>query len=66
MPTNNHRMPLMTFHSDVVPKPLFPTMDSLQEVVNMASTHIPVTHRNQLISILGVYHNTLLKQLKGN
>lgn len=47
-----------------VPLSLFPTMDSLEAVVNLATAQLPISHRNQVITLLSVYHNTLLNQLK--
>lgn len=39
---------------------LFPTMGSLQEVVDLADSKLPITSRNEVISLLMTYHNTLL------
>jgi hypothetical protein len=46
-----------------VPMALFPTMGSLQEVIDLASSKLPMTDKNEMHSILMVYHNTLLAQL---
>lgn len=43
---------------------LFPTMGSLQEVVDLAESKMPITSRNELVSLLMTYHNTILKELK--
>ena len=43
---------------------LFPTMGSLQDVVELAESKLPITSRNELISLLMIYHNTLLQELK--
>ena len=50
---------------DIPPTPqnLYPVMGSLLEVQQLAESQLPITDRNQLISILMSYHNTLLKQL---
>jgi hypothetical protein len=42
---------------------LFPTMGSLQEVIDLANSKLPMTDKNEMHSILMVYHNTLLAQL---
>lgn len=42
---------------------LFPTLGSLQEVVDLADSKLPITDRNEMFSLLMSYHNTLLKQL---
>ena len=47
----------------VVPMALFPTLGSLQEVVDFADSKLPITDRNEMFSLLMTYHNTLLKQL---
>lgn len=44
---------------------LFPTLDSLQDVVHLAETRLPVADRNVLFSLLMSYHNTLLKVING-
>lgn len=42
---------------------LFPTLDSLQAVVDLAVSQLPLNNKNNAISVLMVYHNTLLAQL---
>lgn len=44
--------------------PLYPTMNSLQEVVDSAESHLPIKNRNALVTLLYCYHNTLIKVLK--
>ena len=44
---------------------LYPTLGSLAEVIQMADSKMPVSHRNEMFAILMVFQNTLLKQLKG-
>lgn len=51
-------------HIRAVPMGLFPTMGSLQEVVDYADAQLPVMSRNALCGLLMIYHNTLLKVLK--
>lgn len=46
-----------------VPMSLFPTANTLQEVVDQAETKLPISNKNELISILMLYHNTLLSEL---
>jgi len=43
------------------PMGLFPTLGSLQEVVNYGESKLPITDKNDLFSLLMTYHNTLLK-----
>jgi hypothetical protein len=42
---------------------LFPTMGSLQEVVDLADSKLPISSRNELVAILMTYHNTLIQQI---
>lgn len=43
---------------------LFPTLDSLQQVVDLAHSQLPLECKNQVTAILATYHNTLLKQVQ--
>lgn len=47
-----------------VPMPLFPTLGSLQEVVDFSESKLPIKDKNELFSLLMVYHNTLLKEIQ--
>ena len=48
-----------------VPMPLFATMGSIEEAINMASSQLPLVNKNTLMSVLFTYHNSLLlTQLK--
>lgn len=47
-----------------VPMALFPTFQSLQDVVDYADSKLPITSKNEVCSLLAVYHNTLLKVLE--
>lgn len=40
---------------------LFPTMGSLQEVVDFSKSKLPITSENEMFSLLMIYHNTLLQ-----
>lgn len=48
----------------LAPQPLYPTMGSLQEVVDFADSKLPIINRNDLVSLLMTYQNTLLSQIK--
>lgn len=52
-------------HLRAVPMALFPTMGSLQEVIDFADSKLPITNKNELNSLLFVWHNTLLKVIEG-
>lgn len=45
-----------------VHQPMYPTLDSLQDVVALAISEMPSIDRNVILRVLGVYHNTLLSQ----
>jgi hypothetical protein len=47
-----------------VPMGLFPTAGSLQEVVELAESKLPITNQNDMVCLLMTYHNTLLKTSK--
>lgn len=40
---------------------LFPTLDTLESVVDLGISQLPITSANQLVTVLMTYHNTLLK-----
>lgn len=42
---------------------LFPTRDSLQEVVDEALGKLPITSQNELIALLQLQQNTILQLL---
>lgn len=42
------------------PLGLYPTLGSLQEVVDLGDSQLPITNRNALNTLLMTYHNTLL------
>ena len=42
---------------------LYPTMDSLLEVIKYGESQAPLTTPNEIFSLLMTYHNTLLDQL---
>jgi hypothetical protein len=48
-----------------VPMTVFPTLGSLQDVVDLANSKLPITDQNEMFSLLMSYHNTLLKVLHG-
>ena len=50
----------------LVPCNVYPTKDTLQEVVKLGESQLPITDKNVLFSLLMTYHNSLFKQLKVN
>lgn len=47
--------------TNVMPKPLYPTLGSLQEVLDLANSKTPINQWNEVHSLLMTYHNSLLK-----
>ena len=39
---------------------LYPTMNSIQEVIDMAESKLPINNKNELFAILMIFQNTLL------
>jgi hypothetical protein len=57
-------MNMMWLPAPAVPiKTLFPTMGSTNDVVDLAHSQMPERYRNQVVALLGTYHNTLLSQI---
>lgn len=46
-----------------VPMRLFPTLNSLEEVVALAKNNLPADTDNKIVGLLFTYHNTMLKVL---
>lgn len=51
-------------HMKPVPMPVFPTLGSIQEVMELAESRLPITNKNDLQALLATHHNTLLSLLK--
>lgn len=49
-----------------VVSPLFPVMGSLQSVVDLAYSQLPIKDNNTVLSLLMSYHNTLLQEITRN
>lgn len=45
---------------------LFPTMNSLNEVMALGESKLPITDFNDLYILIMTYHNTLIKELKND
>ncbi len=45
----------------VIPMNIYPTLGSVQEVVELANSKLPVVSQNEMYALLMTYHNTLLK-----
>ena len=42
---------------------LYPTLNSLEEVYELADSSLPILTKNTLRALLGTFQNTLLKQM---
>ena len=43
---------------------LYPTLDSLQAVIEQGSSQLPITTKNELVALLAVHTNTVLNLIK--
>jgi len=43
---------------------LFPTLDSLNAVIDLGLSQLPINTPNQMVGLLMTYHNSLLKQIE--
>jgi hypothetical protein len=67
-----HLLDLNEAPMSVVPKPviqpvhqpMYPTLNSLQDAVAFAYSELPSIDKNVILQVLGVYHNSLIRQLK--
>ena len=50
-------------HIHAVPMGLFPTLNNLNEVVELGYSKLPEISRNELFSLMMTYQNTLLNEL---
>lgn len=70
MPNNNNKQSNLVNSTQcetqpqlrAVPMSLFPTAGTLNEVIDLGESRLPITNQNELFSLLMTYHNTLLKQ----
>jgi hypothetical protein len=47
-----------------VPMPVYPTMESLGSVIDLAYSQLPDVPQNKVMALFMTYHNTLLKKLE--
>jgi len=48
-----------------VPMNIFSTLGSLQEVIDLAESRLPIINKNDITVLLMIYHNTLINTLNG-
>lgn len=58
-----HAAPRTAAALRAVPMRLYPTLNSLEEVVALAKNTLPADTDNKAVSLLFTYHNTMLKVL---
>lgn len=49
-----------------VPMNIFPTLTTLEEVVALAKSQLPIMDEQQLVTVLMTYHNTLLAYVRNS
>jgi len=59
MSTIHREPPIRAVHMN-----LFPTMDSLNEVVAVAKLQLPIINEQSIVTLLMTYHNTLLATIR--
>lgn len=57
-----HRQPPIR----AVPMNIFPTLTTLEEVVALAKSQLPIMDEQQLVTVLMTYHNTLLAYVRNS
>lgn len=55
-----HRQPPIR----AVPMNIFPTLTTLEEVVALAKSQLPIMDEQKLMTVLMTYHNTLLAYVR--
>lgn len=57
-----HRQPPIR----AVPMNIFPTLTTLEEVVALAKSQLPIMDEQKLMTVLMTYHNTLLAYVRNS
>lgn len=57
-----HRQPPIR----AVPMNIFPTLTTLEEVIALAKSQLPIMDEQQLVTVLMTYHNTLLAYVRNS
>lgn len=57
-----HRQPPIR----AVPMNIFPTLTTLEEVVALAKSQLPIMDEQQIVTVLMTYHNTLLAYVRNS
>lgn len=55
-----HRQPPIR----AVPMNIFPTLTTLEEVIALAKSQLPIMDEQQIVTVLMTYHNTLLAYVR--
>ena len=51
-------------NTTIKPMTLFPTLKDRQEVIELANSKLPITNTNEVLVLLMIFQNTLLKEIK--
>ena len=51
-------------YTPVLPMSIYPTLGSLQEVIELANSKLPVIQQNEMYALLMTFQNTLLRELE--
>jgi|JI10StandDraft_1071094.scaffolds.fasta_scaffold12775_11 hypothetical protein len=57
-----HRQPPIR----AVPMNIFPTLTTLEEVIALAKSQLPIMDEQKLMTVLMTYHNTLLAYVRNS
>lgn len=57
-----HRQPPIR----AVPMNIFPTLTTLEEVIALAKSQLPIMDEQKLMTVLMTYHNTLLAYVRSS
>lgn len=57
-----HRQPPIR----AVPMNIFPTLTTLEEIIALAKSQLPIMDEQQLVTVLMTYHNTLLAYVRNS
>jgi len=57
-----HRQPPIR----AVPMNIFPTLTTLEEVIALAKSQLPIMDEQQIVTVLMTYHNTLLAYVRNS
>ena len=66
MPNNKQPKTVCPHYTPVLPMSIYPTLGSLQEVIELANSKLPVIQQNEMYALLMTFQNTLLRELENH